>query len=81
MTASDFESVSMADLRAMADAEDRVALDDIWRGYTETWGAPDLRVLWNFAHLKRAAWRFPNTWGRGTAAAFSKTLLSESGIL
>ena len=44
MTASDAESLSMADLLAMATPEDRAAFDDCWLGYTETWGAPDLRA-------------------------------------
>ena len=44
MTASDAESVSMQDLLAMASPEDRTAFENCWLGYTETWGAPDLRA-------------------------------------
>ncbi|MEP4194692.1 MAG: aminotransferase class I/II-fold pyridoxal phosphate-dependent enzyme [Aliishimia sp.] len=44
MTASDFESLSTADLLAMGSDEDRAGFNDLWLGYTETWGAPDLRV-------------------------------------
>lgn len=44
MTASDAESLSMTDLLAMATPEHRAAFDDCWLGYTETWGAPDLRA-------------------------------------
>ncbi|MEM7209118.1 MAG: aminotransferase class I/II-fold pyridoxal phosphate-dependent enzyme [Pseudomonadota bacterium] len=43
MTASDIESVSIADLLSMATDEDRDAFNNCWLGYTETWGAPDLR--------------------------------------
>ena len=43
MTASDIESVSISDLLAMASAEERQAFDSLWLGYTETWGAPELR--------------------------------------
>lgn len=43
MTASDAESMSMRDLLAMASPEERAEFDDLWLGYTETFGAPDLR--------------------------------------
>jgi len=43
LTASDAESMSMRDLLAMGTPEQRAAFDDFWLGYTETWGAPDLR--------------------------------------
>ena len=43
LTASDAESMSMRDLLAMATDEQRSEFDDLWLGYTETWGAPDLR--------------------------------------
>ncbi len=44
MTASDIESMTMADLLALATPEDRDALQNLWLGYTETWGAPELRT-------------------------------------
>ena len=44
LTASDAESMSMRDLLAMATPGQRAAFDDFWLGYTETWGAPDLRA-------------------------------------
>jgi len=44
MTASDAESMALPDLLAMASPEDRAAFDHCWLGYTETWGAPDLRA-------------------------------------
>lgn len=44
LTASDAESMSMRDLLAMATDEQRAAFDDLWLGYTETWGAPELRA-------------------------------------
>lgn len=43
LTASDAQSISMRDLLAMATEEDREAFEGMWLGYTETFGAPDLR--------------------------------------
>lgn len=43
MTASDAESLSLRELLEMASPEDRHLFDDLWLGYTETQGAPDLR--------------------------------------
>ena len=43
MTASDAESISMRDLLDLATPEDREGFDNMWLGYTETFGAPDLR--------------------------------------
>ena len=43
MTASDAESMSMRELLEMATPEEREAFDELWLGYTETFGAPDLR--------------------------------------
>jgi len=43
MTASDAESMSLRDLLAMATPRDREAFENLWLGYTETFGAPDLR--------------------------------------
>ncbi|WP_299553233.1 aminotransferase class I/II-fold pyridoxal phosphate-dependent enzyme [uncultured Tateyamaria sp.] len=43
MTASDFESMPLSGLLALASDEDRVAFENLWLGYTETWGAPALR--------------------------------------
>lgn len=43
MTASDSESMSMEDLLAMGSTEDVANFHKLWLGYTETWGAPDLR--------------------------------------
>ncbi len=44
LTASDAESMSMRELLDMADDVDRAAFDSLWLGYTETYGAPDLRA-------------------------------------
>ena len=44
MTASDVESLATSDLLAMATDEDRRAFETQWLGYTETWGAPELRT-------------------------------------
>ncbi|MEM7295610.1 MAG: pyridoxal phosphate-dependent aminotransferase [Pseudomonadota bacterium] len=43
LTASDAESMTLAELLAMADDADRKAFETLWLGYTETYGAPDLR--------------------------------------
>ncbi|MEM9471079.1 MAG: pyridoxal phosphate-dependent aminotransferase [Pseudomonadota bacterium] len=43
LTASDAESISMRDLLAMATPEERDEFDNLWLGYTQTFGAPDLR--------------------------------------
>ncbi len=45
MTASDAESMTMSELLALADPEDRDAWDRVSLGYTETWGAPLLREI------------------------------------
>jgi len=42
MTASDAQSMSLSELMTMASAEDRAAFENLWLGYTETFGAPDL---------------------------------------
>lgn len=44
MTASDAEAMSLADLLDMASDADRDAFQNMWLGYTETWGAPALRA-------------------------------------
>ncbi len=44
MTASDAESMSLRDLLAMATPEEREDFEALWLGYTETFGAPDLRA-------------------------------------
>ena len=43
MTASDAESISLRDLLAMANTQDREAYENMSLAYTETYGAPDLR--------------------------------------
>lgn len=45
LTASDAESMAIPELLAMASPEDRRGFEELWLGYTETWGAPDLRVV------------------------------------
>lgn len=42
LTASDAQSISLRDLLAMATPEERAEFDDMWLGYTETYGASDL---------------------------------------
>jgi len=43
MTASDAESISMRDLMALASDREREEFETLWLGYTETYGASDLR--------------------------------------
>lgn len=42
MTASDAESMSLPDLLTMASPEDKLGFENMWLGYTQTYGAPDL---------------------------------------
>ena len=43
LTASDAQSMTLRDLLALAGPEDRAGFEDMCLGYTETFGAPDLR--------------------------------------
>jgi aspartate/methionine/tyrosine aminotransferase len=43
LTASDAESMTLAELLALAGPEQRHAFDNLWLGYTQTWGMPELR--------------------------------------
>jgi len=43
MTASDVESMPLKDLMAMATPEEKSGFEDLWLGYTETWGDDVLR--------------------------------------
>ncbi|MFK8052462.1 MAG: aminotransferase class I/II-fold pyridoxal phosphate-dependent enzyme [Woeseiaceae bacterium] len=43
MTASDAESMRLDELLAMASSDDRANFENMWLGYTETFGAPALR--------------------------------------
>lgn len=54
MTASDAESISMRELLAMAPPEEREAFDSLWLGYTETFGAPDLREAIAGTYLRQS---------------------------
>ncbi len=55
MTASDAESISLRDLLAMATAEEREEFEGMWLGYTETFGAPDLRETIGSMYTNREA--------------------------
>jgi len=44
LTASDAQSMTLSELLALATPEAREDFDRLWLGYTETWGAPDLRA-------------------------------------
>jgi len=43
MTASDAQSMTLRELLEMAAPREREAFENLWLGYTETFGAPDLR--------------------------------------
>lgn len=43
MTASDMESLTLSDLLSMAETDDRVAFEQLWLGYTPTWGSDNVR--------------------------------------
>lgn len=45
LTASDVQSMSIEQLLALATDEQRTQFNQQWLGYTETWGAPELRHL------------------------------------
>ncbi len=55
MTASDAESVSLRELLAMATPEEREEFEGMSLGYTETFGAPDLREVIATTYTKREA--------------------------
>jgi aspartate/methionine/tyrosine aminotransferase len=44
MTASDAESMALPDLLALANPDDRASFEEMWLGYTETYGLPELRA-------------------------------------
>lgn len=43
LTASDMESMTLSELMAMATEEERLCFENLWLGYTETYGHPVLR--------------------------------------
>ena len=45
MTASDAESMTLSELFSYATDEEREDFESLWLGYTETFGAPDLRAV------------------------------------
>lgn len=55
LTASDAESMSLQDLLAYATPEERAEFDNMWLGYTETYGAPDLMEVIASTYENRTA--------------------------
>ncbi|MGB0697531.1 MAG: aminotransferase class I/II-fold pyridoxal phosphate-dependent enzyme [Rhodospirillaceae bacterium] len=55
LTASDAEAMSLRDLLAMASDADREAFEGMWLGYTETFGAADLRAVIAETYQTRSA--------------------------
>lgn len=55
LTASDAESLSLRDLLAMATPDEREEFEGMWLGYTETYGAPDLRETIAATYANRSA--------------------------
>ncbi len=55
MTASDAEAMSLKELLAMADPADAAAFENLWLGYTETYGTPALREAIAATYERRLA--------------------------
>ncbi len=55
LTASDAESIVLRELLAMATPEEREEFEGLWLGYTETFGAPDLRETIASTYRNRSA--------------------------
>ena len=55
LTASDAESIALRDLLAMATPEEREEFEGLWLGYTETFGASDLRETIASTYRSRGA--------------------------
>jgi len=55
LTASDAESMTLRELLAMATPEEREEFEGLWLGYTETFGAPDLREAISRTYANRSA--------------------------
>ena len=55
LTASDAETLSLAELLALASPEDRAGFEEMSLGYTQTYGAPDLRTAIASTYDQRAA--------------------------
>ena len=55
MTASDAESMSLRELLALATAEEREEFEGMWLGYTQTYGAPDVREVISGMYATRTA--------------------------
>jgi aspartate/methionine/tyrosine aminotransferase len=55
LTASDAESLNLPALLEMATPSDREAFKGLWLGYTQTWGAPDLRQAIASTYHRRGA--------------------------
>ena len=55
LTASDAESMSLSELLGMASAEEKHQFENMWLGYTETFGAPDLRAAIADTYAQRSA--------------------------
>ena len=55
LTASDAEAMSLRDLLSMATPAEREEYENLWLGYTETYGAPDLRATIAGTFAKQSA--------------------------
>ena len=54
MTASDIESMTLAELFSMAPGDHQQGLEDLWLGYTETYGSQELlkEIANTYDHIK-----------------------------
>lgn len=79
LTASDLESMTIAELLALGDPADRSAFDDLHLGYTPTWGTDALRdaIAAGYQHL--AAEDVLAFAGAGEALYWAMQLFLEAG--
>jgi len=79
LTASDAESMSVAELLAMGDDADREAYEQLHLGYTPTWGTPELRDAVAATYSGRTAADVLGFAGAGEALFWSTQLFIEPG--
>lgn len=79
MTASDAEAMRLDELLAMASDADRDGFERMWLGYTETWGAPDLRAEIALTYAARAAGDILCFAGASEGIFAANTVLLERG--
>ncbi|NKB77215.1 MAG: aminotransferase class I/II-fold pyridoxal phosphate-dependent enzyme [Gammaproteobacteria bacterium] len=79
MTASDAESMSLRNLLAMATDDEREEFEGLWLGYTETFGAPDLRETISELYEQRSSDDVLCFAGASEGIFAANTVLLDSG--